>query len=221
MSLLDARLQAVLDLIPAGSVLLDIGTDHCKLPAQALLSHKISAAFAADINQGPLDAAKRQLLSQGLASKVPLFLSDGLKSIPLEVLEQVTTVAVAGMGGELMEQILKNAPLEPDLWVLQPMSAIYELMDYMAAHGYAILAAKLAQDGDKFYRIFQVQKTDTPYEADYFEALREDPLYLPYLQKEQARLEIALKGLRSAKSPDPIRIEQAEQLLIQIRKAMQ
>ena len=220
MSLLDTRLQAVLDLIPAGSTLLDIGTDHCKLPAEALRSGKIAAAFAADINQGPLDAAKRQLLSLGLAGRIPLFLSDGLKTIPLDVLEQVTTVAVAGMGGEVMEQILKNAPLEPDLWVLQPMSAIYELMDYMAAEGYAILTARLARDGEKFYRVFQAQKTGISYEVDYFEALREDPLYLPYLQKEEARLEIALKGLKSAKTPDADRIGETEQLLETVRKAM-
>lgn len=219
MSLLDARLQAVLDLIPAGSILLDVGTDHCKLPAEALRSGKIAAAFAADINQGPLDAAKRQLLSLGLAGRIPRFLSDGLKSIPLEVLEQVTTVSVAGMGGEVMENILKNAPLEPDLWVLQPMSAIYELLDFMAAEGYAILAARLAQDGEKFYRVFQVQKTAIPYEADYFEALREDPLYLPYLQKEESRLQIALKGLKSAKNPDADRIKETEKLLESVRKS--
>lgn len=219
MSLLDARLQAVLDLIPAGSTLLDIGTDHCKLPAEALRSGKIAAAYAADINQGPLDAAKRQLLSLGLANRIPLFLSDGLNSIPLEVLEQVTTVAVAGMGGEVMENILKNAPLEPDLWVLQPMSAIYELLDFMAAEGYAVLAARLAQDGDKFYRVFQVQKTGVPYQADYFGSLREDPLYLPYLKKEESRLQIALNGLKSAKNPDAKRIEETEKLLESVRKS--
>lgn len=221
MSLLDTRLKAVLELIPAGSVLLDVGTDHCKLPAEALRCGKIEKAFAADINQGPLDAAKRQLLSLGLADRVPLFLSDGLKAIPLEVLEQVTTVAVAGMGGELMEQILKNAPLEADLWVLQPMSAIYELMDYMAAEGYEILAARLAQDGEKFYRVFQVQKTGVPYPVDYFSCLKEDPLFLPCLQKEHARLQIALKGLRSAKNPDPARIEEAERLSEIIQRSLQ
>lgn len=220
MSLLDVRLQAVLELIPEGSILLDVGTDHCKLPAEALRCGKIASAYAADINQGPLDAAKRQLLSLGLAGRIPLFLSDGLNSIPLEVLEQVTTVSVAGMGGEVMEKILKNAPLEPDLWVLQPMSALYELMDFMAANGYAILAARLAQDGEKFYRVFQVQKMGIPYEADYFEALREDPLYLPYLKKEEHRLQIALKGLQSAKNPDETRIQETEKLLNNVRKAM-
>ena len=120
----------------------------------------------------------------------------------------------------MMEQILKNAPLEPDLWVLQPMSAIYELMDYMAAEGYEILAARLAQDGEKFYRVFQIQKTGVPYETDYFDVLREDPLYLPYLQKEEARLQVALNGLQSAKNPDADRIEETEKLLQIIRKGL-
>ncbi len=220
MSLLDARLQAVLALIPAGSTLLDIGTDHCKLPAEGLLSGKLSQAFAADIRQGPLDAAARQLASLGLFDKIPLYLSNGLKEIPLEVLEQVTTVAVAGMGGEVIEQILKNAPIEPICWVLQPMSAIYELLDFLAAEGYEISDGKLAQDGEKFYRIFQVQKTGIPYEPDYFSMIAEDPLYLPYLQKEQARMEQALAGLRSARVPDEKRIGEAETLLSKIRKAM-
>jgi tRNA (adenine22-N1)-methyltransferase len=220
MSLLDPRLQAVLSLIPEGSVLLDIGTDHCKLPAEGILSGRLTGAFAADIRPGPLDAAKRQLAALGLSSQIPLFLSDGLKEIPLDVLEQVDTVAVAGMGGEVTEQILKNAPMEPLCWVLQPMSAIYELMDFMAAEGYEIGEAKLTRDGDKFYRIFQVQKTGLPYKADYFSALREDPLYLPYLQKEQARLETALAGLNAAKTPDQERISEAQALLDRIRKAM-
>ena len=220
MSLLDPRLQAVLDMIPEGSILLDVGTDHCKLPAEGMLRHKLAGAYAADIKEGPLDAAKRQLAALGLSASIPLFLSDGLKDIPLDVLEEVTTVAVAGMGGEVTEQILKNAPVEPICWVLQPMSAIYELLDFLAAEGYEIGEGKLARDGEKFYRIFQVQKTGIPYEADYFSMLKGDPLYLPYLQKEEARLETALSGLRSAKSPDEDRINETETLLQTVRKAM-
>lgn len=220
MSLLDPRLQAVLDMIPEGSVLLDVGTDHCKLPAEGLLRHRLAGAFAADINKGPLEAAARQLSALGLSSQIPLFLSDGLRDIPLEVLEQVDTVAVAGMGGEVTEQILKNAPMEPICWVLQPMSAIYELLDFLAAEGYEIGEGRLAQDGEKFYRIFQVQKTGIPYRADYFSMLKEDPLFIPYLQKEEARLETALAGLRSAKTPDEARINEMEALLQTVRKAM-
>ena len=220
MNLLDTRLQTVLSLIPQGSVLLDVGTDHCKLPAEGLLSGRLKGAFAADINQGPLDAAAKQLTAVGLGGKIPLFLSDGLKQIPLDILRQTTAVAVAGMGGELMEQILRNAPMQPPLWVLQPMSAIYELMDFMAAEGYAVRAAALAQDGEKFYRIFAAEKTAVPYSVDYFSCIRNDPLYLPYLRKEESRLVIALDGLSRAKTPNAARIKETETLLNTIRKAM-
>lgn len=85
MGLLDCRLQAVLSLIPQGSILLDIGTDHCKLPAEGLLSGRLAGAYAADIREGPLAAAKKQLNGLGLADQIPLYLSDGLRSIPMEL----------------------------------------------------------------------------------------------------------------------------------------
>lgn len=219
MSLLDSRLEAVLQLIPAGSVLLDVGTDHCKLPAEAVRQGKAKKAYASDVKEGPLEAAKRQLTALGLEEKVELFLSDGLRQIPEAVLEEVTAVSVAGMGGEVMEVILKTAPKEPPLWVLQPMSAIYELLDFMAAQGYEITAAALRRDGEKFYRIFAVRKTGAPYPPDPFRMHRGDPLYLPFLEKEEQRYQTALQGLLAAKTPNEGRIAAVEEMLKKIRKA--
>ena len=36
----------------------------------------------------------------------------------------------------------------------------------------ATTGAALAQDGDKFYRVFAVEPTDTPYQPDYFSCIR-------------------------------------------------
>ena len=219
MSLLDSRLETVLSLLPQDCILLDIGTDHCKLPAEGILRGRLAGAYAADVRQGPLDAAKKQLNALGLSARIPLFLSDGLKTVPTAVLEEVTAVAVAGMGGELIESIMTAAPVEPPLWVLQPMSAIYELLDSLAQKGYTFVGGALARDGEKFYRVFAVQKTGTPYPPDYFGCILKDPLCLSYLEKEERRTETALAGLRSAKEPDQTRIADAEQLLDKIRKA--
>lgn len=218
MSLLDARLRAVLDLIPPGSRLLDIGTDHCKLPAEGLLSGRLAAAWAADVREGPLAAARKQLHALALADRVPLYLSDGLKAIPREVLEQVTAVACAGMGGELIWAIIQSAPAEPPLWVLQPMSAIYELYDALAENGYRIPRAALAYDNDKFYRVLTVRRTGEVYPPDYFGALKADPLYPAYWAREEARLAAALDGLTSARTPDEMRIARQQMLLSAIRK---
>ena len=79
MSLLDSRLKTVLSLIPKDSILLDVGTDHCKLPAEGLLCGRLAGAYAADVNQGPLQAARKQLTALGLADRIPLYLSDGLE----------------------------------------------------------------------------------------------------------------------------------------------
>lgn len=219
MSLLDSRLEAVLKLIPQGSILLDVGTDHCKLPAEALLSGRVEKAYASDVKPGPLEAAKRQLSALGLEVRVALFLSNGLQEVPSAVLEEVTAVSVAGMGGEVMEAILRTAPKEPPLWILQPMSAVYELLDFMGANGYEVAAAALSRDGEKFYRIFAVRKTGTPSAPDYFEMHRGDPLYLSFLEKEEKRYSTALQGLLTAKAPDAGRIRGAEEMLEKIRKA--
>ena len=219
MNLLDDRLNAVLGLIPEGSVLLDVGTDHCKLPAEALLSGRVQKAYGSDIKDGPLQAARRQLAALGLADRVELFLSPGLNALPLEVLNEVTAVSVAGMGGEVMEVILKEAPKEPPLWILQPMSAVYELLDFMGEQGYEITAAALARDKEKFYRIFAVKKTGRSYTPDYFGMHEGDRLYLPFLEREEKRYQAALRGLSAAKIPDPVRIRQGEEMLMKIRKA--
>ena len=219
MNLLDARLSAVLKLIPKGSILLDVGTDHCKLPAAGLLQGHLAKAYASDIKEGPLLAARRQLAALGLEGQVELFLSAGLSKVPQEVLEQVTAVSVAGMGGEVMEVILQEAPAEPPLWILQPMSAIYELLDHLAKEGYKIVSAALAQDGEKLYRVFGVQKGGAPYEADYFGMHRGDPLYSVLLEREERRVLTALAGLGRAKEPDAVRIAQETALLEKIRKA--
>ena len=100
------------------------------------------------------------------------------------------------------------------------MSAVYELLDFLAAEGYAVKNAALSKDGDKIYRIFAVGKEGNAYDPDYFGIHRGDPLYAEYLLKEEKRMEVALKGLRSAKNPDAVRIAEAETLLAAIRKAM-
>ena len=219
MSLLDQRLSAVLELIPAGSVLLDVGTDHCKLPVEGLLCGKLAGAYAADLRKGPLEAAAKQVGEAGLKGHIPLFLSDGLQAVPAEVLEKVTAVSLAGMGGELIASIMEKAPKEPPLWVLQPMSAVYELAEELAAKGYRVQAARLARDGEKFYRIMAGRKEDYNGPAEYFGGLEQDPLLGEYLEKEERRIGVALAGLKSAKTPDSARITREEQLLAAVKEA--
>ena len=69
---LSARLRALAELVPTGSVLADIGTDHAWIPADLLQRGRIQSAIALDIGVGPLARAAANLASLGLSEVVSL-----------------------------------------------------------------------------------------------------------------------------------------------------
>lgn len=152
--ILDERLGFAAELVPVGSVLLDVGTDHGYLPVRLLLDGKISHAGAADINVDPLQKALNTGEKYGVSDQMTFYLSDGLNSI--RDLERYTAVSICGMGGELISRIIERAdylrenriPL-----ILQPMSSAEELSEYLADKGFAITDERIAFAAGKVYRV--------------------------------------------------------------------
>ena len=56
--LTDRRLGLIASLVPAGSRLADIGTDHGHLVTALVASGRVQSAVAADLRPGPLAAAR-------------------------------------------------------------------------------------------------------------------------------------------------------------------
>ena len=75
---LTTRLQQVADMVPAGTCMADIGTDHGYVPIYLVEKEIMNHAIACDIHQGPLDRAKENLISSGLTEKISLRLGGGL-----------------------------------------------------------------------------------------------------------------------------------------------
>lgn len=154
---LKPRLRMAADLVPAGARLADVGTDHAYLPAALLLEEKIPFAIAADLRRGPLDRARATVREYGLTEKVAFRLCDGLTGISPD---ETDTVVVAGMGGETIAAILKAAPWARERGVpliLQPMSSMPELRDWLSTNGYRIAEERLAREGDTLYTAFLVR----------------------------------------------------------------
>lgn len=154
---LSPRLRMVAELVPCGSRLADVGTDHAYLPAALLRWGKIPHAIAADLRQGPLDRARETVRRSGLTEQVEFRLCDGLSGIaPCEI----DAAVIAGMGGETIASILSAAPWtrERDLpLVLQPMSSLPDLRLWLQQNGYRIVTEELAREGETIYTAMLVR----------------------------------------------------------------
>ena len=62
---LDDRLRAVLELVPPGSRVADVGCDHARLTIALLQSGRCERVIASDLRPGPLQTAQRRKTTCG------------------------------------------------------------------------------------------------------------------------------------------------------------
>ena len=108
--MLDNRLTACAELVGGEGIVCDVGTDHAYLAAELINSGKCSKVIASDINEGPLDSARKTVEKYGITDKVELVLSDGLKNVSLD---GVSDIVIAGMGGETIAAIIGSIESMP------------------------------------------------------------------------------------------------------------
>lgn len=137
----------------------DVGTDHAKLALSLIEKYGFSFVTATDINQGPCERARANVAAAGEAfrDKIEIVQTDGLtglESVPCD------RIVIAGMGGELIRDILRNAAFTRTErakgsigFVLQPQSRPHLLRDYLFENGYRILDERLCEDGGKIYAV--------------------------------------------------------------------
>ena len=216
---LSPRLRSVADLVPQGARLADIGTDHAYLPAWLILQGIISWAIAADLRKGPLERAGITAERYGLTAQMSFRLCNGLAGVSGK---ETDVIAIAGMGGETIAEILSAAPWtreEKKLLLLQPMSAQPELRLWLQEHGYAIQREVLSKEGETLYTTFQViagqMEPLTPGErwAGRQQQAEKAPLRGEYLERLIAQTGRALEGLRrSSRAADSSRLTEMEQV---------
>lgn len=199
---LSPRLRSVADMVPKGAKLADIGTDHAYLPAWLILHGVVDRAIAADLREGPLERAKLTAEKYGLEDHMSFRLCDGLSGVEAE---EADVIAIAGMGGETIAEILSAAPWTKSgekLLLLQPMSAQPELRCWLQSHGYIICREVLSKEGDTLYVTFQVTAGQMePLTAGELWAGQQRqsddaPLRAEYLDRLIGQASRALEGLR-------------------------
>ena len=144
---LTPRLKTIADEIEKGETMADIGTDHGFLPVYLWEAGICPQVIMADISRGSLSKAEQNC--KGLHPYVDFDLRLGSG---IEVLSEgeVDAVAIAGMGGILMTEILgadiHNAHSFKKL-VLQPRNRIGHLRWWLYNNGFSIVNEKLVREG--------------------------------------------------------------------------
>lgn len=183
---------------------IDVGTDHAKLPLYLVAEKGFSSVIAADINKGPCDTARKNIAAAGepFTSRIRVVQTDGLTGLEDAGCRRVI---MAGMGGELIRDILRRAPFfrrekEATVFVLQPQSRAQLLRDYLYEEGYRICQERLCRDGNKIYQVLSAVYDGKVREASQMERyfgkdniLRDDPLFRQLFSEQLKRTE---KNLR-------------------------
>lgn len=154
------RLFRIAQALPQGVRVADIGCDHAYLAIELVKSGRSPFVVASDVNEGPLRAARLNIHRAGLDDRIDVRLGNGL-----EILEvgQVDAVAIAGMGGALMAQILRQDKELTDTLqalVLSPNVAPWLVRQWADECAYTIAREEVAEEAGHFYEIITVCPQD-------------------------------------------------------------
>jgi len=199
--------MAVSGFIRKGASVVDIGTDHGYLPVYLAQTGLANSIIASDISAGSLNSARRSAAKYGMSDKITFVTAPGLSGVSEK---EADTVVIAGLGGETIAGILKDAPWTKHRGVsliLQPQSKIVELCSFLRKSGYSLLDAQLSRDSNRFYVIMPVAggKSDSTLSPEFelYARLmyRRDPLFPRYMDDLAEKTRRALNGMKKSGAP--------------------
>lgn len=154
------RLESLAVLAKRTDVIADVGLDHGFLTIELINRGLCNKVIGTDLNRGPIENARKNIVMAGLSNQVTLICSDGLKAVPPG---QANAAIIAGMGGELIMRILEDSMetvKQMDYLIIQPQSVQDEVRMWIEKNGFAIDHEILSEDNGKFYEAIRIVKGD-------------------------------------------------------------
>ncbi|MBE7043178.1 MAG: SAM-dependent methyltransferase [Ruminococcaceae bacterium] len=193
---LDERLMMLFHHVPQCECVADIGTDHGYLPIALVSKRKCNKAIACDISAPSLKKAETHSRLQGIP--LDCRISNGLSALEQE---EADCIVIAGMGGILISEILTQGKekINDATLVLQPMTAVKELREYLCNYGFSILKEDMVFQEEKLYHVLVAKKGEEnqEYDCEIGSGLKNHPLYGKYLMKRKDKELEILKQMGS------------------------
>lgn len=180
---LSKRLAMVASLIPYGSKIADIGSDHAYLPCYTVKKGTVPFAIAGEVAEGPFLSALKQVKTEGLTDKIQVRKGNGLEVIQPG---EVETITIAGMGGTLISQILeagKEKLVSVQKLILQPNVGAFAVRNWLLENGWELVQEEILEEDGKIYEILSAIKGDPA--SPYQENPEKEILFGPYLLKQK------------------------------------
>lgn len=163
---ISTRLREIADRLPSGCKFADIGSDHGLLPIYAIKQGIALSAVAGEVNEGPLEAARRGVLAHGVQDKIAVRKGDGLAVIEAG---EVDTITISGMGGALIASILADGVTKlagVKRLILQPNMAEAAVRRWLLEQNWLITDEVILEEDGKIYEIITADRHEEAVERN-------------------------------------------------------
>lgn len=201
---LSKRLKTIASLVPNGTRVCDIGTDHAYLPIYLKQNNIAKTIIASDLNRKPLLTAQKNIDKAGV-SGIELRFGNGLSVLKEN---EVDNIIIAGMGGEVISGIIDDCKWIKNskyTLILQPTTSAEFLRRFLTQNGFETVSEIPLSENGKIYSIMQVNFTNNTkkYPEHYYyigNITPENDEGLFYIQKQQKILSKCINSLENIPS---------------------
>ena len=185
---LSKRLNAIYNLVDQGSSLADIGADHGQLVIELYRNKKCNKLFCNDNKAGPYTILKSNV--RKVSEDIEVSLSSGIEALP----NYVNTLVIAGMGGDLIIDILnkdKEKLINISTIILAPNTNASLVRKYVHELGYKI-TNEIVIFEKHYYQIIRFDKGEANY-------TKNDYLFGPILRVEKSKEFLSMLDFEKSK----------------------
>lgn len=156
---LSKRMKTIISMCEPCDTIIDVGTDHGKVPIALANLGIVKHVIASDIREGPLRFCKENvaLYLKNDDVNFEIVKSDGLKSIDKNL---KAGIIITGMGYDLMCEILENIDeYSYEYLILSPHTKYEKMLDFLNEKKLSVVEKNEVIDKNKKYIIIKVKGT--------------------------------------------------------------